>query len=326
MLVKDLSACVVLVTPRSFGATDPLVRAELESAVGEVRYNVRGRALHADELRAELADVDGLIAGLDEIDATVFAAAPRLRVVSRYGVGTSNVDLAAAARQGIVVTNTPSANADSVAELTIGFMFALARALPQAMRASQAGRWSTMDGTQIAGKTISLLGFGRIGQAVAWRARALGCTVLTNDPYVTEEFVTTQGVRLVSRDVAVGAADFLSLHLPATPETKDLVDRDLLARLPKGAFLINTARGEMVVEDDLVAALEAGHLRGAALDVLRQEPPREDHPLLRRDDVLITPHIGAHTAEATKAMGRMAMHDLLAVLAGEPPRFPVNTP
>ena len=324
--MKDLAACVVLVTPRSFGRSDPDMRAELERAVGTVRYNTRGRPLHADELRAEIADVDGLIAGLDEIDATVFAAAPHLRVVCRYGVGTSNVDLAAAATQRVVVTNTPSANADSVAELTVGFMFALARALPQAVRASYDGRWSSMEGTQIAGKTVSLLGFGRIGQAVAWRARALGCTVLANDPGVTEEFVTAQGVRMVSRDEAIGTADFLSLHLPVTPETRDLVNRELLSKLPSRAFLINTARGELVVEEDLVAALEAGCLRGAALDVLRQEPPPADHQLLRRADVLITPHVGAHTAEATTAMGRMAMHDLLAVLAGETARFPVNTP
>lgn len=322
--MTNLKDSIVLVTPRSFGARDPSVRVELEAAVGKVRYNTQGRPLRAEELCAQVGDVDGLLAGVDEIDATVFAAAPRLRVVARYGAGTSNVDLEAAAFGGVTVTNTPTANCEAVAELTIGFLFALARALPQAARATRGGHWPTLHGSEVAGKTVGLVGFGRIGQAVARRAAALGCTVIACDPYVGPETAACHGARLAVLDDVVAAADFLSLHLPVTPETQDLFDRSLFARMRAGSFLINTARGELVVEEDLLSALESGHLRGAALDTLWAEPPPTDHPLLQRDDVLVTPHIGAHTGEATIAMGHAALHDLLAVLAGEAPRFPVT--
>ncbi len=324
--MRTVAESVVLVTARSFGRDDPRLRAELEEAVGRVRYNARGRPLRAEELRAEVADVDGLLAGLDEIDAGVFAVAPRLRVVARYGVGTSNVDLAAAAAHGVAVTNTPAANTEAVAELAVGFMFALARALPRAALSTRLGDWPSLHGVEVGGRTVGLLGFGRIGQAVARRAIALGCAVVAHDPYADAAVAGRLGVRLASLHETVAAADFLSLHLPVTPETLNIVDRDLLARLREGAYLINTARGELVVEEDLLQALESGRLHGAALDTLRAEPPPAYHPLLRRPEVLVTPHIGAHTAEATIAMGRAALHDLLAVLAGEPPRFPVVPP
>lgn len=319
-----MAGSVVLVTPRSFGREDPDLRAELEAAVGEVRYNERGRPLTAAELRAAVGDVDGLLAGLDEVDATVFAAAPRLRVVARYGVGTSNVDLRAAAARGVVVTSTPGANTEAVAELTIGFIFALARGLGCADRAVRAGAWPMMRGGEVAGKTVGLVGLGRIGISVARRAVALGCRVVAHDPYADAGHAARLGVHLATLEEAVAAADFLSLHLPATPETRDLVDRNLLGRMRPGSHLINTARGELVVEEDLLSALERGHLAGAALDTLRDEPPPPGHPLLRRDDVLVTPHIGAHTAEAARAMGRLALRDLLAVLAGRPPHHPVT--
>jgi len=318
-----MAGSVVFVTPRSFGREDPDLRAELEAAVGEVRYNERGRPLTAAELCAAVGDVDGLLAGLDEIDATVFAAAPRLRVVARYGVGTSNVDLRAAAARGVVVTNTPGANAEAVAELTIGLIFALARGLGHADRAVRAGAWPPLRGGEVAGKTVGLVGLGRIGISVARRAVALGCHVVAHDPYADSGHAARLGVHLAPLEGAVAAADFLSLHLPATPETHDLVDRDLLGRMRPGSYLINTARGELVVEEDLLRALECGQLAGAALDTLRVEPPMPGHPLLRRDDVLVTPHIGAHTAEAARAMGQLALRDLLAVLAGRPPRHPI---
>lgn len=311
----------ILVTPRSFGADDPSVRQELEGAVRTVRYNDRGRPLRAAELRMLLGDVDGLLAGLDEIDASVIAAAPRLRAIARYGVGVSNVDLHAAARAGVIVTNTPGANAEAVAELTIGFLFALARSITRADRALRAGHWR---GGEIAGKTLGILGLGKIGQAVARRAVCLGCAVLANDPKPDRAFATHYQVGLASREEVVAQADYLTLHLPLLPETRDLVDRRLLSGMRKGSFLINTARGELVVEEDLLWALESGHLKGAALDTLRAEPFAADHPLSAREEVIVTPHIGANTAEAAKAMGRMAVQDLLAVLSGRTPRFPVT--
>lgn len=321
--MNDLSTATVLVTPRSFGAHDPDIRLELERQVGEVRYNRRGRPLTADELRQEIGDVDGFIAGLDEIDRSVFDAAPHLKIVARYGVGVSNVDLDAARRHGVVVTNTPGANSEAVAELAVAFLFALARSLVPANAATHAGRWAPIEGMEVAGKTIGILGAGRIGLAVARRAAALGCTVLAHDPYADPTVLAAMGAQPVSRQQLLAESDVLSLHLPLTEETRGMVDRAFLAQARPGVLLINTARGELIVEDDLLQALESNQVRGAALDTLSQEPAPTDHPLLQNDRVLVTPHMGAHTREATNAMGRMATHDLLAVLSGAPPRFPV---
>jgi D-3-phosphoglycerate dehydrogenase len=321
---KVLADKVVLVTPRSFGLDDPSVRAELEAAVGEVRYNWRGRPLRAEELRAEISDVDGMIAGLDEIDATVFAAAPRLRVIARYGVGTDRIDLQAAVEHNVVVTNTPGTNTEAVAELTIGLIFALARRISQADRATHAGHWPVMRGIEIAGSTVGILGLGRIGRAVAKRALGLGCSVVAHDPSVNEDVAAALNVHLAPFTEVVACANFLSLHLPLTPETDSIINRRTFEHMREGSYLVNTARGELVDEEGLLWALDCGRLRGAALDTLRTEPPPADHPFLQREDIILTPHIGSHTIQAAAAMARAALHDLLAVLSGEPPRFAVT--
>lgn len=314
---------VVLVTPRSFRAGDPAVVERLEAAVDEVRYNDLGRPLTAAELRERLDGVDGLLAGLDEIDASVFDAAPRLRVVARYGAGYDRVDLRAAARHGVVVTATPGANASAVAEWTLTLMLALCRPLLAADRAVRAGEWPVLRGRELGARTVGLLGLGRIGALVARRCAAFGCEVLAHDPLLS---TTDCGARLVGLDELACRAEVLSLHAPLTDGTRDLVDRTLLAELPEGAVLVNTARGELVDEDALLWALDEGPLAAAALDALRCEPPPPGHPLLGRDDVLVTPHAAPHTAEATAEMGRMAVEDLLAVLGGEAPGHPVPIP
>jgi D-3-phosphoglycerate dehydrogenase / 2-oxoglutarate reductase len=324
--MSSRSEAIVLVTPRSYRDADPEVQARLESAVAEVRYNERGRALGSEELAAELGDVDGVIAGLDRFDEAAIASAPRLRVISRYGVGIDNVDLAAARRGGVVVTNTPNANAVSVAEFTLGLMLALLRRLTVLDRRAREGDWTPERGAELAGNVVGVLGLGRIGTAVAVRANALGAEVLAHDPYREPKFAREVGAELVELSELLPRARILSLHVPVTEETRDIVDADLLAALPHGALLVNTARGELVIEDDLAAALDAGSLAGAALDSLRAEPPPPDHPLLHRDDVVITPHAAAQTAEARAAMARAATEDLLAVLEGEQPRHPVATP
>jgi phosphoglycerate dehydrogenase-like enzyme len=280
--------------------------------------------LRAEELRGEMRDVDGLLAGLDEIDASVIGASPRLRVIARYGVGTSNVDLKAAAARGVVVTNTPGANSEAVAELAIGLMFALLRNIPQVNAAVHAGAWPTLRGAELAGKTIGVLGFGRIGRGVARRATALGCEVVAHDPFVDAEVGAAEGAQLLPLHEVVELASILSLHLPVTPTTRGIVNRALLERMPPGSYLVNTARGELVVNEDLLWALDTGRLRGAAIDTLVEEPPPPDHPFLKRENIVLTPHMGAHTGEASTAMGRTAMEDLLTVLSGGTPRFPVR--
>lgn len=320
---RALEQSVVCVTHSSFGAHDPEVRADLEAAVGEVRYLGRGRPYRARELAELLPDVDGLLAGLDEINGTVFSAAKKLRAVSRYGVGTDNVDLEAAQRHGVVVTNTPGANADSVAELAVGLTFTLARAIALEDRRVRTGAWVKPWGRQVAGSTVGIIGLGNIGCAYARRMSALGCNVVANDLEPNEDFAHRWGIRLASKEDVVLSADVLSLHVPLTEETLDMVDLAFLGRLPRHALFVNTARGELVVEEDLVGALEAGYLGGAALDTLRLEPPNPGNPLLSLENVVLTSHIGAQTPEASTEVGRRAASDLIAVLSGHRPRFPV---
>jgi D-3-phosphoglycerate dehydrogenase len=317
---------VVLVTARSFGRSRPELREELEAAVREVRWNDLGRPLTVEELSAAIAGVDGVIAGVDRFDARVIAAAPRLRVIARHGTGTDGVDLDAARIAGLVVTNTPGANSAAVAELALGLMFALARRIPEGDRRVRAGEHGALTGVQLGGRTVGLIGLGRAGSEVARRAAALGCRVLGFDPAVSAEQAGAVAATLAEQERVVAEADFLSLHVPVTEATRDLVDAGFLSRMKRGAFLVNTARGELVVEEDLAEALEAGRLAGAALDTTREEPPGPANPLLQRDDVILTPHSGADTDEARAAMGRAALDDLLAVLDGRAPRHPVVTP
>lgn len=318
------SGDTVLVTPRSFGREDVSLRAELAAAVARVEWQQDG-ALDRERLRALAAEADGWIAGVEPIDRSVIDSAPRLRVIARYGVGVDNVDLEAARERGIVVTNTPGANSGAVAELVIGLMLSLARAIPQADRSVRAGRWRPVRGVALEGKTIGLLGLGAIGRAVAPRATALGCRVLAHDPAPgAADAARRLAVSLVSRDELVGKADFLSLHVPLTPETRGLVDATFLAAMKPGSFLINAARGELVDEAALVDALRDGHLRGAALDALAQEPPAAGFALGALDNVVFTPHLGAQTDLAMREMGRRALANCLAVLRGEAPADPVD--
>jgi D-3-phosphoglycerate dehydrogenase len=313
----------VVVTPRSYRDADREARERLEGAVAEVRYNDRGRALTAAELHAELADADGVIAGLDQFSAEVIARAHRLRCIARYGIGVDNVDLDAAAGRGIVVTNTPDANADAVAELALGLMLALLRHVVELDRRVRSGTWSAARGAELGASTVGVVGLGRIGSGVARRASALGARVLAADPFVGEDVAAKAGAKLVALEELLAEADIVSLHAPVGESTRGLIDRRALSLMQPGALLVNTARGELVDEQALADALRSGSLGGAALDSLAAEPPPADHPLLELESVIITPHVGAQTAEALGAMARTATDDLLAVLGGQEPRFPV---
>lgn len=319
-----LSGCRVLVTATSYGIQDPSLRKDLEAAVGQVVYNPHGRPLKAGELAELAAQMDGVIAGLDEWTETVIVAAERLRILARYGVGTDRVDLAAATRRGVLVTNTPGANSAAVAELTIALLLALARHLCAAEAATRQGEWPRFSGLGMHGKVAGLVGLGAVGREVSLRLKAFGCRVLAFDPFVSPEAAAAAGAELVSLDELLPRADFVSLHAQVTAATRGLVNTGFLDRLKPGALLINTARGELVDEQALLAALESDRLAGAGLDCFCQEPPGPDHPLLRLPQVIATPHMGAHTDEAVNQMGRMALADLLAGLRGERPEHLVN--
>lgn len=315
---RPIEDCVVVVTSRSFGAQDPTLRTRLAERVGEVRY--RPGPLSARDLVAVAADADGLLAGLDEISAVVFESSPRLRAVARYGVGVDRVDLAAAAAHGVTVTVTPGVMANAVAELTVGLLFQTARPILAGRSRVQAGEWPSLSGVELRGRTLGLVGLGRIGSLVAQKASALGMRVLAYTPSAR----SAAGVTAVDLETLAVESDFVSLHAPLTERTKNLIDRSFLEQLKSGTALINTARGGLLDEDALIWALDRGPLRIAALDVLSAEPPMPDSPLLHRGDVLITPHMAPHTVEATAATGKSALESLLAALAGRVPATAVT--
>ena len=320
----DLKHMRVLVTATSFGNTDPSLKKTLESAVGEVIYNPFGRPLTTEELILRIKPVDGFIAGLDDISGAVMQAAERLKVISRYGVGVDRVDLHEAARRGIVVTNTPGANAVAVAELTIGLILALSRNLCEANQATHQGQWPRVTGIGLRGKTVGLVGIGAIGKEVAMRLFGFGCRLLATDPAIGKIDAEKMNIQLVSLDELLSQADVISLHIPATPATAKMINRQTLNRIKPGAFLINTARGELIDETALKEALDSGRLKGAALDVYSEEPPAKDHALLRHPQVIMTPHMAARTDEAMNQMGKIAMEECLTVLRGQRPVHVVN--
>jgi D-3-phosphoglycerate dehydrogenase len=319
----DLNKAKILVTPTSYGKNDPRLKSDLEAQIFQVTYNPTGKPLTSSEVAALLPGVDGFIAGLDAIDRAALEHADQLKVISRYGVGVDNVDLEACKEKGIIVTNTPGANSVSVAELALGLMLALARQIPEAVQNVQQGKWPRLSGISLEGKTVGILGLGAIGKQLAKRLSGFDCKIMAYDPFAETAYAAEHGIELGSMDSVVAAADFLSLHLPLTPETKNLVNDGFLAKMKKGSYLINTSRGEAVDETALLRALESGHLRGAGLDAFTVEPPDPANPLLHLPQVIATPHLGAQTDGATSNMGWFAMRDCLAVLCGEKPKFRV---
>ena len=301
----------VIATARAFCASDGPHQAILRDAGMELVLAAGTAPLSAPELAALAADADALLLGLDRCDASVFAAAPRLRVVSRFGAGIDTVDLEAAARHGVTVTNTPGANTIAVAELTVGLLLALARDLPNAVATARSGGWRRTSGWELDGKTLGLVGLGRIGRAVALRAAAFGMRVIAHDPVAAD----MPGVERVDLDALWARADVVSLHLGLDDRTRHVVDAGVLARLKPGAVLINTSRGGLVDEAALADALRSGHLGGAAADAFEREPP-VGSPLLELPNFIPTPHLGAATREAARRMGEAAARNVVAVLTG----------
>jgi phosphoglycerate dehydrogenase-like enzyme len=315
----ELKSCRVLVTPGSYGQYDPRLKEELRLTVGEVVYNTANPSLTSIEVAELLPGCHGYIAGLDVIDSSALQAADNLRVISRYGVGVDNVDLVTAHQKSIIVTNTPGVNSASVAELTVGFILSLARQLPHTVAATRAGEWNRLNGLTLEGKTIGLVGFGAVGQQVARRLANFGCCLLAYDPIPVSDVADRYGVTLLPLEDVLSKSDFLSLHLPLLTETREMVNRDFIARMKPGAYLINTSRGEIVDEPDLIDAIQRSYLSGAALDVFAKEPPGAENPLLKLRQVIATPHCASHTDGALNAMGWMALNNCLAVLRGEEP-------
>src|SRR5207249_2470597 len=280
------------------------------SALGVLRaepgWTVDARTGRASaDLATDLADADALLVrSATKVDARLIAAAPKLRIVARAGTGVDNVDVTAATARGIVVVNAPGANSISVAEHALALMLALARSVPAADRAMKDERWEKRRflGSELRGKTLAVAGLGRIGQEVARRARAFGMRVVAHDPFIAADVAGGLGVELMSLDDVCATADYLTLHLPSTAETRHLFDSARFARCKPGLRFINTARGDLVDEDALCRAIQSGIVAAAALDVFESEPPK-NWSLAKLPQVIATPHIAASTEEAQELVG-----------------------
>jgi D-3-phosphoglycerate dehydrogenase / 2-oxoglutarate reductase len=280
------------------------------------------------DLGATIGGYDAIvIRSATKLTADVLERATRLKVIGRAGVGVDNVDVEAATRRGIVVANAPESTVTSAAEHTVGLLVALARNIPQAHASLKLGRWerSAWGGVELEGKTLGVLGFGRIGQQVARRALGLGMRVVAYDPFVARERFRELGAdRAESADEVLAAAEFLTLHLPLTAETRGFLSPDAIGKLPDGARVINAARGELVDEDALVEALRSGKLAAAAIDVFAEEP--YEGPLLQLDNVVVTPHLAASTEEAQDRAGVIVAEQVAAALEGAVVTNAVNIP
>ena len=281
------------------------------------------------ELDRRIAEFDGiLIRSATQLTEDLIDKAERLKVVGRAGVGVDNVDVEAATKRGVVVANAPQSNVITAAEHTLAMLLALARKVPQAHESLTGGAWerSRFSGVELYEKTLGILGFGRIGQLVAQRALGFGMRVLAFDAYVAEERFRALGVeRAESSDELYGRADFLTIHLPVTGETENFLDAAAFAKMKEGVRIINVARGKLIVEDALREALDSGRVAGAALDVFRDEPVT-DNPLFGYPNVVVTPHLGASTAEATDRAGYQAAEQVVAALTGGVVTSAVNVP
>jgi D-3-phosphoglycerate dehydrogenase len=313
----------VVVTARSFGSGDADPAGLLQK--------VGLRVAHADPahdhavLEETLSAAVAWIAGTSPIDDLHLAAAPKLKIVARYGTGYDSVDLAAAARRGVLVTNTPGANAEAVADHTVGLMLAALRHLVAGDRASREGIRPRLQGRELGALTVGIVGFGSIGRAVARRLiGSFGSRVLAYDPFVAPEHARETGIEPVGDLSGLArAADVLTLHMPGGGSA--VVDAAFLSRMRPGAVLINTARGDLLDEQAVASALAEGRLAAAAVDVLASEPATVS-PLLDAPNAIITPHIAAQTTQAIDRMGMMAAEEVVRVLAGEAPRHPVAVP
>ncbi len=309
----------ILVTARSFRKTPGRHKELLKGSGYQVVESPLDRPLKEAEMVELIGDVDGAILGLDEVTAKVIEAGRKLKVLSRYGVGVDRVDLKAATAAGVVVTNTPGTNHIAVAELTLGLMLSVARRIPQHNNIAKAGEWKRVTGTELAGKTLGIIGLGQISREVIQRALAFDMHVLVSTGYPDKALK----VEYVPLERLLAESDFVSLHCSLIPSRVNLIGEARLRSMKPTSYLINTARGELIDEGILYRALKEGWIAGAASDVFVKEPPT-GNPLLELDSFIATPHTGANTRESVLRMGVLAVENALQVLRGERPAHVVN--
>jgi D-3-phosphoglycerate dehydrogenase len=296
----------------------------LESTGVEI---VRERGPLPESKMLELVgDFDAILCGDDQITRAVLEnASPRLKILSKYGIGVDKIDVKAATEMGIPLSFCPGVNHTTVAEHTFALLLALVRHLVEIANATRSGTWKRLTGHEIMGKTMGIVGLGRIGKEVAIRAKAFGMTVIAYDVYWDEAFATSHGItRAASVNEIFGKSEVISLHTNLTPETRDMVRAETIATMKDGVIILNCSRGEVVHTADLAAALESGKVDGYGADVLDEEPPPANHPLLKAKNCIVTSHIGSRTYESVQRQAMMAAQNLLHLLRGEKPLAQVN--
>jgi phosphoglycerate dehydrogenase-like enzyme len=319
-----MSTFTLLVTANAFRESGAEAEAPVRAAGGEILYPHRMGPLSPEELIPYLRQADAVVAATDPYNAEVLAACPRVRAVVRWGTGYDSVDLKACTEAGVVACNTPGLNVESVADYVFAVMLGLARRLPRQIEVMRSGEWAEVRGVELFRKTLGLVGFGAIGKAVARRARGFECRVLAYDPLLSPEAVRAHGAEPADLDTVFAEGDWVSLHASLTPESRGLVSARLLGLMKPGAFFINAARGPLVDEDALVAALREERIAGAAVDAFCEEPLPADHPFRRLPNCLATPHSAFNTREAVAATNRAVVEQALAALRGERPGFALN--
>ncbi len=296
----------VLITPEALVNADGphidlLKDAGFEIAFPKNAQFARGLSSQQESIQ-ELSVADALVAGSEHLTANIIDALPKLRVIARNGVGYDRVDVAAATARNIVVTITPTAVHEAAAEHALALLFAVSKNIVGGDRATRAGQWPREGIEPIRGKTIGILGLGRIGRSTATRSAALGMNVIAHDVFPDQAFAKQHNIELVDFDTLIKRSDVFSIHCPVTAETRGIINRDVLQKMKPSAILINTARGAIVNEADLITALQSGWIQAAGLDVYQQEPPAKDNPLFQLDNVVLTPHSAGADSLAMRNM------------------------
>jgi D-3-phosphoglycerate dehydrogenase len=325
-LIEEKSKVIfmkILITPRSFASSSDKAIKMLTARGYEIQRNNTDRPYQKEEMLNLIRGIDGMIIGIDELSAEIIEKADKLKVISKYGTGLDNIDLPMATKKKIIVTNTPQANVDAVADLVFGLILSLARRIPEADQKTKNGKWEKIIGKSVWKKTLGVIGLGKIGKQVVKRARGFQMNILGFDLIKDKKFASRYGIKYVSLEKLLQKSDYITIHLPLNNATRGMISYKELGKIKKEAFLINTSRGGIVDEQALYQALRNNQLKGAALDVYHNEPPVES-PLKELDNVIMTPHIGAYTEEAIENMGMQAAQNLIDVLEGRKPKNRVN--
>lgn len=314
---------IIAVTDTVFPSLD-LAKAALAKLNPTFRMS---KSANADDILSVAKDADAIIVTYAKLTGDLIRQLTRCKAIGRFGLGVDNIDLPAAKEKGIAVNYVPDYCIHEVSDHTMAMLLALARKIPLSNKLVQAGRWempAVVPLRRLEGQVLGLVGFGNIPRAVAPKAKAFGLRVVTHDPFVKPDVLKAAGVEGVSFDQLMAMSDFVSVHAPLMPATRGLINAAAFAKMKKGAMIVNTARGPLIDEPALIAALDSGHLGGAALDVVTVEPMPKDSPLIGRDNVILTPHTGFYSVEALQELQTKCASDVARVLSGEKAMYPIS--